>query len=210
MLQIRLMLTLVFFLFISPFTHADESLTQRKDVQSFINKMVKDYGFNKKDLTKVFSEVKFQQKIIDSMNRPYEKKSWDVYKKLFLTPERVNQGVIFWQNNQQTLTKAEKEFGVPANIIVAILGVETYYGRIQGNYRVIDALSTLAFDYPKRSKFFKKELKHYLLLCKEQQISPLKLRGSYAGAMGQPQFMPSSYRAYAIDYTGNGKKDKRE
>lgn len=186
---------------------AQANINNRKDVQSFITQMHKRYGFNSAKLKQLFSQVSIQQDIIASMNRPYEKKNWDVYKKLFLTTQRINKGVEFWQANQKTLTKAEKQFGVPANIIVAILGIETNYGAVQGKHRVIDALSTLAFAYPKRSKFFLSELTHYLLLCKEQKIDPLSLYGSYAGAMGKPQFMPSSYRSYAIDYTGNGKKD---
>nr|WP_232004090.1 lytic murein transglycosylase B [Legionella jordanis] len=173
----------------------------------FINKMTHDHGFNKKDLTAVLSQVQLQPQIIDSMEKPYEKKSWDVYKQLFLTQERVQQGIDFWKSNAKILEKAEKKYGVPANIIVAILGVETLYGKKQGNYRVLDALSTLAFNYPKRSAFFTKELEQYLLLCKEHKVSPTEYMGSYAGAMGKPQFMPSSYRYYAVDFTGNPKKD---
>ncbi len=169
--------------------------------------MVQKHGFNKKELTQVMADVKLQPQIIESMNKPYEKKSWDVYKQLFLTPERVQGGIAFWMANREALEKAEKKYKVPANIIVAILGVETIYGKNQGNYRVLDALSTLAFNYPKRSKFFTKELGEYLLLCREHKVSPMQYMGSYAGAMGKPQFMPSSYRYYAVDFTGNPKKD---
>ncbi|WED42091.1 lytic murein transglycosylase B [Legionella cardiaca] len=188
-------------------TQADTAFTQRKDVQRFINNMVQQHGFNKKELTLIMDNVQLQPQIIESMEKPYEKKTWDVYKQLFLTPERVQGGLAFWSANRETLAKAEKKYGVPANIIVAILGVETIYGKNQGNYRVIDALSTLAFNYPKRSAFFTKELGEYLLLCREQKISPTQNLGSYAGAMGKPQFMPSSYRYYAADFTGNAKKD---
>lgn len=188
-------------------TLADSAFTKRKDVQRFINSMVKEHGFNKKELTNVMSQVQLQPQIIESMEKPYEKKTWDVYKQLFLTPERVQGGIAFWSANRETLAKAEKTYGVPANIIVAILGVETLYGKKQGNYRVIDALSTLAFNYPKRSAFFTKELGEYLLLCREQKVSPTQHLGSYAGAMGKPQFMPSSYRYYAADFTGNARKD---
>ncbi|CEK10038.1 lytic murein transglycosylase B [Legionella hackeliae] len=186
---------------------ADTAFTQRKDVQRFINNMVQEHGFNKKELTQIMDDVKLQPQIIESMEKPYEKKSWDVYKQLFLTPERVQGGIAFWTANREALEKAEKKYGVPANIIVAILGVETLYGKNQGNYRVIDALSTLAFNYPKRSAFFTKELREYLLLCREHRVSPTEYMGSYAGAIGKPQFMPSSYRYYAVDFSGNAKKD---
>jgi membrane-bound lytic murein transglycosylase B len=187
--------------------HADEALLKRKSVQRFINTMVNQYQFKREDVTSWLRDAKLQPNIIQSMNRPYEKKSWDVYKGIFLTPERVRKGIDYWQANQAALKQAEKKYNVPANIIVAIIGVETLYGERTGNHRVLDALSTLAFDYPKRSKFFTKELREYFILCKEQGISPTSLKGSYAGAMGVPQFMPSSYRFYAVDFTGNGKRD---
>lgn len=153
------------------------------------------------------NEAVYQPKIIESMNTPYEKKTWDVYKNLFLTNERLQKGMAFWEANQANLARAEKEYQVPANIIVAIIGVETTYGKNQGSYRVLDALSTLAFYYPARAPFFKKELGEFLLLCREHQVSPTEYLGSYAGAMGKPQFMPSSYRFFAADFAGRAKKD---
>jgi peptidoglycan lytic transglycosylase B len=186
---------------------ASQAFIKRKDVKAFISDMVKNHHFDKAKLEKTLSKANVRPKIIDSMKRPYEKKPWNVYKKLFLNPKRVRLGIEFWENNKPLLQRAEKQYGIPANIIVAILGVETYYGRVQGNHRVLDALATLAFNYPSRARFFKKELKEYLLLCREQHIDPTSLFGSYAGAIGQPQFMPSSYRYYAVDFTGNGKKD---
>ncbi|WP_133138422.1 lytic murein transglycosylase B [Legionella genomosp. 1] len=191
----------------SSFGLADASFTQRKDVKAFIDTMVKKHNFDKIELLAVMSDVKLQPQIIESMEKPYEKKTWDVYKQLFLTPQRVEGGIDFWRKNQKALSKAEAKYHVPANIIVAIIGIETLYGKNQGNYRVLDALSTLAFDYPKRSEFFTKELGEYLLLCREHHVSPTQYMGSYAGAMGKPQFMPSSYRYYAADFTGNPKKD---
>jgi membrane-bound lytic murein transglycosylase B len=143
------------------------------------------------------------------MNKPYEKKPWSNYYQLFMTSKRINEGVAFWQQNADTLKKAEKKYGVPADIIVAVLGVETFYGRIQGNHKVLDALSTLAFNYPARSKFFKKELREYLILCRELNVNPDSVQGSYAGAIGKPQFMPSSYRAYAVNANGKGPSDLR-
>ncbi len=187
--------------------YADAALAQRKDVQLFMDSMVKQHHFDKKQLTAILSEAQFQPKIIESMERPFEKKTWDIYKDLFLTSQRVQAGLVFWHDNQKALEQAQKQFGVPANIIVAILGVETLYGKNQGNYRVLDALTTLAFDYPKRSEFFTKELKEYLLLCREHGVPATKYMGSYAGAMGKPQFMPSSYRFYAVNFAGSGKVD---
>lgn len=187
--------------------HADAALTQRQNVQLFINEMVKQYHFDPKQLTAILNEAHFQPQIIASMERPYEKKNWDVYRDLFLTQQRVQAGLEFWKVNQKALAQAEKQYGVPANIIVSIIGVETLYGKHQGTYRVLDALTTLAFDYPKRSAFFTKELREYLLLCREHGVPATKYMGSYAGAMGKPQFMPSSYRFYAVNFEGAGKVD---
>lgn len=187
--------------------HANKAFTQRQDVQTFIHFMVKHHGFNRQQLTLIMDKVQLQPQIIESMNKPYEKKHWDVYKQIFLTAQRVQNGIEFWKQNKAALDKAEKQYGVPANIIVAIIGVETLYGKHQGNYRVLDALSTLAFNYPKRAPFFTKELAEFLLLCKEHKVPPTEYLGSYAGAMGKPQFMPSSYRYYAADFAGNARKD---
>ena len=198
---------IVLFSFNSVAAEQNTSFVQRKDVQKFIDQMVKKHHFNRQKLTATLSKVTLQPKIIQSMEQPYEKKNWDVYRDLFLTSNRVESGVKFWKENSETLQQAEKKYGVPANIIVAIIGIETLYGKNQGNYKVIDALSTLAFNYPKRSEFFTKELEEYLILCKEHGVNPHIYNGSYAGAMGKPQFMPSSYRAYADDFKNNPKKD---
>lgn len=187
--------------------YADAALIKRKDVQSFVNQMVKQHHFDKKQLIGTLKAAEFQPQIIESMERPYEKKTWDVYRELFLTPQRVQAGIDFWHANQKTLERAQKEYGVSADIIVAIIGVETLYGKHQGNYRVLDALTTLAFYYPKRAPYFTKELAEYLLLCREHRVAPTQYMGSYAGAMGKPQFMPSSYRNYAVNYTGSNRPD---
>ncbi len=155
----------------------------------------------------MLGQSQFQPQIIASMEKPYEKKTWDIYKALFLTADRVQAGVQFWQQNKDVLAQAEQEFGVPASMIVAIIGVETLYGKHQGNYRVLDALTTLAFYYPKRAPFFTQELESFLLLCKEHGVAPTQYLGSYAGAMGKPQFMPSSYRFYAVDFARQGHAD---
>jgi membrane-bound lytic murein transglycosylase B len=207
MRRLKVIFLIFFVSFFSFIANATDDLSNRKEVQSFINDMVSNYKFDKKEITAVLNEAKFQPKIIASMERPYEKKSWDAYRALFLTKTRVESGVDFWRKNQKDLEEAETKYGVPANIIVAIIGVETLYGKHQGNYRVLDALTTLAFNYPKRSKFFTKELKEYFLLCREQNVPFTKYYGSYAGAIGKPQFMPSSYRFYAVDYHGKGQAD---
>lgn len=197
----------IILLALSSLSFADKALTQRPDVQRFINTMVAKHGFKKQALVAVFNDATLQPQIIDSMNAPFEKKDWDTYRQLFLTEQRLQAGLDFWQANRKALAEAEKRYHVPASIIVSILGVETLYGKHQGNYRVIDALSTLAFNYPKRSDFFTKELEEYLLLCRENQINPTQYLGSYAGAIGKPQFMPSSYRYYAADLKPNTRID---
>lgn len=196
-----------FFCFISCSSYSNTTFTQRKDVQAFIKEMVKQYHFNPKQLTETMNAVQVQPQIIESMEKPYEKKNWDVYKAIFLTPQRLKGGLDFWATNQKTLEKIQTRYGVPPEIIIAILGVETLYGTRQGEYRVLDALATLAFNYPKRAPFFRKELKEYLLLCREHKVSPTYYKGSYAGAIGKPQFMPSNYRYYAIDYANKGHRD---
>jgi membrane-bound lytic murein transglycosylase B len=183
-------------------------ISKRKQVKSFIKSMVKDEGFNKSKLTKLFKQVEIKDKIIKAMSRPAESVlTWHTYRPIFLKKERIRGGVKFWQENEKSLAAASKKYGVPEEIIIAIIGVETKYGRHKGKFRVMDAISTLAFAFPKRAKFFRKELKEYLLLTREEEIEPLSRLGSYAGAMGKPQFIPSSYRAYAVDFDGDGKRD---
>lgn len=149
-----------------------------------------------------------QQSILDAIARPAEKtKAWHEYRNIFLTDRRISEGVSFWSTHAETLDTVAMRTGVPAELIVAIIGVETYYGRITGSYRVVDALATLAFDYPRRSAFFTGELEQFFILAWESGKDPLALKGSYAGAMGYGQFMPSSYRAYARAYEGEGAPD---
>jgi membrane-bound lytic murein transglycosylase B len=188
--------------------NARPNYVENEQTKEFIEFMVSTHNYDAVDLKLLFLEAAYKQSIIDAMNRPAEKvKEWKDYRQIFITQKRVSRGVKFWREHNATLERAQEEYGVPIEIIVAILGVETYYGRITGNYRVIDALSTLAFDYPRRSAFFMRELEHFLLLSREQGLNPLDLTGSYAGAMGYGQFMPSSYRSYAVDYSGDGIAD---
>ncbi len=188
-------------------TAANTAFTQRKDVQLFIQKMVKEHHFNAKELTATLNQVKLQPQIIESMEKPYEKKNWDVYRNIFLTPARLQGGLDYWAANRKTLEIAQKKYGVPPEIVIAILGVETLYGARQGDNNVLDALATLAFDYPKRSPYFTYELTEYLLLCREHGVPATQYKGSYAGAIGQPQFMPSSYRNFAVDFNHKGQRD---
>lgn len=174
-------------------------------VAEFVAEMTRDYGFAGEQLIDWFAEVERKQAILDAISRPAEKvKPWKDYRPIFITDARISRGVDFWQQHAATLARAEAEYGVPAQVIVAIIGVETFYGGNTGSYRVLDALSTLAFDYPPRAPFFRKELREFLMLAREEQVDPLTLTGSYAGAMGLPQFMPSSFRAYAVDFDGDG------
>lgn len=184
-----------------------EALTSRPEVQVFIAEMVRQHGFDPRELNAVFSQAQAQPDIIAAITRPAEAKPWHAYRQIFLVPRRIRGGVEFWNAHEATLARAEQAYGVPAEIIVAILGVETLYGGNTGRHKVLEALATLAFDYPRRADFFRRELEHYLLLSREEGIDPLALRGSYAGAMGLAQFMPSSYRAYAVDFTGDDRKD---
>lgn len=180
----------------------------RADVADFIDEMVDEFGFKARALRRFFASVRYQPSIIDAMSRPVlAPPKWHQYAPRFLSPERLRAGVAFWRANAATLERAQREFGVPAEVVVAIIGVETFYGRNAGSFRVADSLTTLAFDYPRRAEFFRKELKQFLLLTREQGISPLAPRGSYAGAQGLPQFMPGSWRNYAVDYDHDGTID---
>jgi membrane-bound lytic murein transglycosylase B len=178
------------------------------DVQTFIAELVATEGFDAAVLRRLFAQVRSQPKVIAAMSRPLQvPPKWCEYSPQFLSQARVDGGVAFSRENEVALARAQAEFGVPAEVIVAIIGVETFYGRNTGSYRVIDALSTLAFDYPRRAEYFRGELKQFLLLAPEQGISPLEPKGSFAGAAGLPQFMPGSIRAYAVDYDGDGRID---
>jgi membrane-bound lytic murein transglycosylase B len=182
--------------------------TENPATLALIEELVQEEGFDRTELIALFAQVEGKESILKAMSRPAEKtKAWYEYRKIFVTDKRESEGVEFFAKHKQTFLRAEQQFGVPAEIILSIMGVETYYGRITGSYRVMDALSTLAFDYPKRSVFFTKELKSYLILSREQGVNPLDIKGSYAGAMGYGQFMPSSYRAYAIDFDDDDKID---
>lgn len=180
----------------------------RDDIRQFIVAAAASEGVAEDDLYHLLAKAEPQPKIIEAMQRPAEKVlPWWEYRKRFLTPQRVREGVAFWQQHRELLDRVAKERGVAPEYIIAILGVETYYGRITGRYRVLDALATLAFDYPPRAAYFGRELANFLLLTREEAVDPSVALGSYAGAMGAPQFMPSSYLRFAVDGNGDGRRD---
>ncbi len=180
----------------------------RADVEAFIDKMVAKELYTEKQLITLFSNVKQQTRLFKKMNNAAERKlTWDRYRRIFITEKRITQGIKFYKKHQALLDKVSKKYQVPQEIIVAIIGVETYYGRIKGNDPVFDTLVTFAFDFPKRAKFFTSELEHFLALSKEYNVNLTQATGSYAGAMGMPQFISSSYRAYAVDFDGDKKVD---
>ncbi|MEN0045011.1 MAG: lytic murein transglycosylase, partial [Pseudomonadota bacterium] len=182
--------------------------TDRDDVRAFIDEMVEQHGFERAELVVLLGEAEVQEGILEAMRRPAERtKPWHEYRDIFIQPKRVKAGVAFWAEHADAIERISADTGVPAEILVGIIGVETYYGRITGKHRVLDALVTLGFDYPPRANFFRKELGQFLQLAREEDIDPRTALGSYAGAMGAPQFIPSSYRAYADDGDGDGRKD---
>lgn len=179
----------------------------RPDVEAFIGEMVRKHEFRRERLRRVFSQVQPRPAIIRAMSTPATAKPWYEFRTRYVNAARIAGGVRFWEQNAVTLARASREFGVPEEIIVAIIGIETVYGRNTGSFRVLDALATLAFDYPPRAEFFQSELEEYLLLSREADLNMLNAKGSYAGAMGIPQFLPSSYRKYAVDFDGDGRRD---
>jgi len=178
------------------------------EVRNFIDSMVSDHSYDRGMLEGVLQQAETQESILGAIERPAERtKEWHEYRDIFLTDERVKAGAAFWREHSEKLQRISEETGVATEILVGIIGVETYFGRITGKYRVLDALATLAFEYPPRAKFFRGELEQFLLLVREEGMDATDATGSYAGAMGRPQFMPSSYRAYAVDSSDDGKRD---
>jgi membrane-bound lytic murein transglycosylase B len=184
---------------------------KRDDVHGFIREMVERHGFVERELKFLFSRARREPAILAAIAPPKTApmRSWQTYRGRFVNDARVAEGLEFWRRNAAALSRAAQEHGVPEEIIVAIIGVETVYGRQMGSWRVIDALSTLAFDYPPRAEFFRGELEQYLLFARDAGIDVFSVRGSYAGAIGIPQFMPGSYRRFAVDFDGDGAIDLR-
>jgi len=176
----------------------------RPEVQAFISEMVAKYQFDRTALTALLAQAQKKQAILDAISRPAEKvKPWGEYRSIFITESRITHGVVFYKKNQQLIDGIAKEYGVPPEILLGILGVETRFGAQAGSYRVLDALATLAFDYPPRAPFFRGQLEQLLLMTRDSKLDATTLVGSYAGAMGWGQFIPSSYRNFAVDHDGD-------
>ena len=199
------------FVFLLILTASPISVCQATDQpeaeQAFIQHMVKEHQFDADTVTETLAKAEKIDKILDAMDTQAEKKAWHVYRKIFLDKQRLKGGIEFWNKNSQWLLQAQAKYGVPAEIIVAIIGVETRYGKHQGGFRVLDALYTLAFFYPQRAEFFRKELTQFLVLSRDEKLDPLGIMGSFAGAIGMPQFMPSSFQQYAVDFDENKTRD---
>ena len=179
----------------------------RPDVERFVDEMSTKHGLDRLALRRLFEEARSRPAIIRAMSTPGTARPWFEYRRRIVEARRIEAGVRFWAENAPALEHARRQFGVPEEIIVSTIGIETLYGRNTGNFKVLDALVTLAFDYPPRADFFRAELEEYLLLTRETGLDAAMLRGSYAGAIGIPQFLPSSYRKYAIDFDGDGRSD---
>jgi membrane-bound lytic murein transglycosylase B len=187
-----------------------ETYAERKEVQEFIRGLATKHGFAEQELRYMFSRVRRADPVLEAIKpQPPKARSWEEYRGNFVNEKRIAAGVEFWKKHRRVLERAETTYGVPAQYIVAIIGVETYYGRHSGRWRVVESLTTLAFDYGPRSAYFRSELEQYLLLAREQGKDAFSMRGSYAGAIGIPQFMPSSTRRYGVDFDGNGSVDLR-
>jgi membrane-bound lytic murein transglycosylase B len=188
--------------------HGDALDVTRGDVLRFVSQMGREHGFNPTDLAILLRDAQTQPRIVEIMERPAERSmAWWEYRARFLTDERIDAGVAIWQQHREALEKISERTGVAPQYLIAITGVETFYGRLTGNYRILDSLATLAFDYPRRATFFRGELEQFLLLAREEGLDPRMPKGSYAGAFGIAQFMPSSFRRYAADGDGDGKRD---
>ena len=180
---------------------------ERREVLSYIDEVAAQHGFDRAELLTLFRSAERKDAILRAISRPAERKQWHEYRRIFVTPTRIREGIEFWRTHEEALRRVERIYKVPPEVTVAIVGVETRYGRNLGSFRVLDSLATLAFDYPARAAFFRGQLTEFLLLVREEGIDPLAMKGSYAGAMGYGQFIPSSYRSFAVDFDGDGTRD---
>jgi membrane-bound lytic murein transglycosylase B len=195
-------------LFVCAPAFAQASYAERPEVEAFVRELSQRHGLAETELMRVFERAQRLDPVLEAIARPAERvRTWDEYRALLITERRIAEGVEFWKKHRRALERAQKKYGVAPEYVVAIIGVETFYGRNTGNWRVVDALTTLAFDYPPRARFFRSELESYLLMAREAGLDVFSVRGSYAGAIGIPQFMPSSARRYAVDFDGNGTID---
>lgn len=193
-------LSLLFCLFFSSLAFADQALLEQPDFKVFINRMVTEHHFNRAKLIKLFKTVKLVPQVIASIKHPLEKETWKLYQRAFINDNYIKEGAAFRKEWHKTLVQSEKKYGIPGSIIIATLGVETKYGTHSGSFRVLDSLSSLSFTGQRRTAYFQEELKQFLLLCRENRLDPAQVQGSYAGAIGAPQFMPSSYRYFAVSF----------
>lgn len=210
--MLRPILALGFSLMLAPMHMAcagnsGAEFAERADVREFAREISERNGLDQTKVLEVLAQVEVQDSIIQAMTRPAESKAWYQYRPIFLTEKRIGDGVVFMREHAVRLSELEKQYGVPAEIMVAIVGVETGFGRNMGRYNVLDALATLAFEYPPRAPFFRKELEQFFLLARDESVPLTSIKGSYAGAMGMPQFMPSSYRQWAVDGDGDKRRD---
>ena len=183
------------------------ALDHAAEIEPFVVRMAEKHEVPEREIRALLADARVLQLVLDAVQRPAEYKPWHEYRKIFITEKRTVGGVRFWREHADSLARAGKRFGVPPEIIVAIIGVESFYGAHQGRIRVLDALATLGFRYPKRSAFFLSELEAFVLLSIEERMDARRLKGSYAGAIGMAQFIPSSYRHYAIDFDNDGSRD---
>ncbi|GAA6135037.1 lytic murein transglycosylase B [Oceaniserpentilla sp. 4NH20-0058] len=201
------MITASLVVLLSSFSASATNYDEHPKLDGFVKEMVEKHNYDEKTIRSVLAQAERKESILEAISRPAEKvKPWYEYRNIFIKQSRIKAGKAFLKEHKAIFDDVEKKYGVPREIIAAIIGVETFYGRITGSYRVIDALATLGFDYPKRSLFYR-ELKNYFLMVRDNGLEPLDIKGSYAGAMGLGQFIPSSYISYAVDYDGDGKKD---
>ena len=208
--RLRLTLSLFAGLLATTASHAAQRYADRPEAQLFIEEMQQKHGFDKDALTFIFRRAEYLPSVIKYISPPKDPvgvRSWQRYRGRFIEPVRIKAGVAFWERHQDTIRAASEKYGVPEEIIVGIIGVETIYGRNTGNFSAVSALATLAFDYPRRAELFRGELENLLLMAREQHRDPLDYQGSYAGALGLPQFLPSSVRNYAVDFDGDGQID---
>jgi membrane-bound lytic murein transglycosylase B len=177
----------------------------RPEIEAFAQQMTEKYGMGGAEVRAILRQARIQRDILRAMSAQYTAVPWHRYRLSYVNADRIQQGVQFWNAHAESLARAEREFGVPAEVVVATIGVETIYGGYTGKHRVLDALTTLAFDFPRRAEFFRSELEEFLLLARDGIVDPFEIKGSYAGAIGIPQFLPSSYRNYAVDFDGDGR-----
>lgn len=198
-------------LLLSPSLYAQQEISPNADTEAakeqFIEELAESHQLDPARIRELLAGAERNTDVLSAIQRPWEARPWHEYHGIFLTDRRVERGVEFWQEHRETLERAQAEYGVPAQMIVAIIGVETFFGEYMGNYRVLDALYSLGFYYPPRQRFFRSELAEFIRLAEKEQLDTLEVKGSYAGAMGFGQFISSSYRAYAVDFDGDGKRD---